>query len=86
MAVYSNQRFTVMITVLFKLNNFESASTVVVAGEDDLLRLASAFETSKMIMHYAIVDNTYSVFSVPSVAHYGWNPEAFTKFTKLEDF
>lgn len=75
-----------MITVLFKLNDLRSRSLATVSNQDDLLDLVRALEEAPSVMHYAIVDNTYSVDLVDTVAYYNWIPEAFPKFKPVEEF
>jgi hypothetical protein len=75
-----------MITVLYRTNTITTPSEATVATNEDLIELLSIFESTDKVLSYAIMDTVFLCNGVQSMSYYQCVPEAFPKFSIMEEF
>lgn len=86
MAVYSNPRYPAMLTVLFRLEGESARNAIAVPNEDTLLNVCYAFEHSKAVANYTVIDSENTEPGVITVAVFGWDSSSFPKFIPHPEF
>lgn len=75
-----------MITVLFRLDGETARNAIAVPNEDTLLNVCYAFENSRTVDNYTIIDSENTELGATTVTDYGWGSSSFPKFKPFPEF